>query len=134
MVAKAPGGKRVSRTLGVVSAVQWPSSFALAIFLPQRQQEWFVPLVIAVVGVHFVPLASVLRYRPDLDTAMALVAFAALYPLWAPAGPASPVGLLGAGAVLWVTALGQLTVEPSNEAAAADTLAPGARLPRDATP
>jgi hypothetical protein len=113
--SKSPIGKRASRAMGVVNAIQWLSIFALVVFLPKSYEKWFVALVIAIVGVHFVPLAVVLRYRPYYYTAIALIALSVLYPMLATLGPASPVGLLGAGAILWVTALGQLTANPSIE-------------------
>jgi hypothetical protein len=116
--AKSPGGKRASRAMGIVNAVQWLSIFALAIFLPKGYEKWFVPLVIAIIGIHFIPLAIVLRYHPYYYTALALLALAVLYPMLALLGPASPVGFLGAGAILWVTALGQLTANPSIEGTA----------------
>jgi hypothetical protein len=113
--AKSPSGKRASQAMGVVNAIQWLSIFALAIFLPKSYETWFVALVIAIIGIHFVPLAVVLHYRPYYYTAFALMALAVMYPMLAPLGPASPVGFLGAGAILWVTALGQLTANPSIE-------------------
>jgi hypothetical protein len=116
--AKAPSGKRASRAMGIVNAVQWLSIFALALFLPKGYEKWFVPLVIGIIGIHFIPLAIVLRYRPYYYTALALLGLAVLYPLLASLGPTSPVGFLGAGAILWVTALGQLTANPSIEGTA----------------
>jgi hypothetical protein len=107
--AKLPAGKRSNRVLGIVNGVQWLCIFAAAVFLQAfGYSQWFVACVILIVGLHFIPLAAALRYPPYYYTAVALVALAVLFPLLSAAGPKSSVGLLGAGVILWVTALGLL--------------------------
>jgi hypothetical protein len=107
--AKLPTGKRSNRVLGIVNGVQWLCIFAAAALLQMfGQSQWFVVCVILIVGVHFIPLAAALQYPPYYFTAAALVALAALYPRLTASGPQSPLGLLGAGVILWVTALGLL--------------------------
>ena len=65
-------------------------------------------MAISVVGLHFVPLAYVFRYPPHYVLAAALVGYAAAYPQVAAGGPADPVGFLGAGLLLWGSALWSL--------------------------
>jgi hypothetical protein len=108
LYAKTVEGKRASLVLGIVNVFQWSAIFALAALLPEAYAQWFVPIVIFVVGIHFIPLASVLRYRPYYLTAAAIASLAVLYPLLSAAGPASPAGVFGIGAILWATALGLL--------------------------
>ncbi|WKE66197.1 hypothetical protein PVT67_02830 [Gallaecimonas kandeliae] len=66
--------------------------------------QWLVPFALLVIGLHFLPLARLLRYRPHYLTGAALVLLALLVPVLA--GPASPLASLGAGLVLWLSALG----------------------------
>lgn len=107
--ARLPAGKRANRVLGIVNGVQWLCIFAAALLLQALgYSQWFVCAVIILVGLHFVPLAAALRYRPYYVTAAALVALGGIYPLLAAEGPRSPVGLLGAGVILWVTSVGLL--------------------------
>jgi hypothetical protein len=60
-------------------------------------------MVIAVVGLHFLPLARLFRYRPHLLTGLALIALAILAPL-ATGRPDNAWGPLGAGLILWASA------------------------------
>jgi len=69
------------------------------------QGAWVVPMAIAVIGLHFVPLAYVFRNPPHYVTAAALVLFALAYPQVAAGGPADPVGFLGIGLILWASAM-----------------------------
>ena len=109
---KSADGKRSSIVLGVVNALQWVFIFLLAAVLPKANAHWFIPGVIFIVGVHFVPLALALRYRPYLYAAAALLLLAASGPWLSSVSPASPLGALGAGVILWLTALYQLVVTP----------------------
>ncbi len=110
---QSPEGKRSSMVLGLVNAAQWILIFLFAAVLPKAHTHWFVPGVIFIVGLHFVPLAFALRYRPYLVAAGALVALAALGPWLAAVSPASPLAALGTGIILWLTALHQLVVKPA---------------------
>lgn len=105
-------GKRSSAVLGVVNGLQWAFIFLLAAVLPKAWAQWFIPGVILIVGLHFIPLAIALRYRPYLYSAAAFVLLAASCPWLLAVSPESPLGALGAGVMLWLTALYQLAVEP----------------------
>ena len=65
--------------------------------------EWQAAAVMAVVGLHFLPLAVAFGYRPHLVSGGALTVWALSYP-WLLAGPMSPAGLLGAGVILLASA------------------------------
>ena len=66
--------------------------------------EWQAAAAMAVVGLHFLPLAFAFGYRPHLVTGAALTAWALAYPWLCAAGPIAPAGLLGAGTILFASA------------------------------
>jgi hypothetical protein len=65
---------------------------------------WDIPFIVLVVGAHFLPLGRLFKRPSHYVTAVAMMLFAAAYPYIA-GGPQSPVGLLGAGLILWASAL-----------------------------
>ncbi|HTC53541.1 MAG TPA: hypothetical protein VK700_16520 [Steroidobacteraceae bacterium] len=65
---------------------------------------WDIPFIILVIGAHFLPLAHLFRRPGHYLTGMAMVLFAVVYPFTA-AGPRSTLGPLGAGLILWASAL-----------------------------
>ena len=104
--AGTPEQKRADRIFHTVNAGQWVLILVLGNVLANiGQGAWVVPMAIAVIGLHFVPLAYVFRNPPHYLTAAALVVFALVYPRLAAGGPADPVGFLGIGLVLWASAL-----------------------------
>lgn len=65
-----------------INAGQWIAIFVLGNALKWLGLgAWFIPMVIAVVGLHFLPLARLFRYRPHQLTGGALIALAILAPL-----------------------------------------------------
>ena len=66
--------------------------------------EWQAAAAVAVVGLHFLPLAAAFGYRPHAVTGVALTAWALAWPWLFAAGAAAPAGLLGAGAILFASA------------------------------
>jgi len=58
--------------------------------------------------VAIVPLAVIFQYRVHYITGLALIMLAVVYPFVAVGGPASAVGPLGAGLILWLSAIGAL--------------------------
>jgi hypothetical protein len=66
---------------------------------------WIMPMIIFVVGVHFVLLAKVFGTVTHAVTGIVMMGFAVTYPFLATQGPTSPIGLLGAGLILWTNAL-----------------------------
>ncbi len=103
--ADLPSARRRRRLFNWINAGQWLLIIAVGNFLAFLDlSRWVVPSIIGLVGLHLLPLASVLRYRPHYLTGAALLLLAVSYPLLASGGPVSSVGPLGAGTVLWLSA------------------------------
>jgi hypothetical protein len=66
--------------------------------------EWQAAAAMAVVGLHFLPLAVAFGYRPHLVSGAALTVWALSYPWVLSGGPMAPAGLLGAGVILFASA------------------------------
>lgn len=73
---------------------------------------WDIPFVILIIGAHFLPLAHLFKRPTHYVTGVALVLFAVAYPFVA-GGPQSTVGPLGAGLILWASALWALAASLS---------------------
>jgi hypothetical protein len=114
--APTPQARRVARIFHWVNGGQWVLILVLANVLNNiGLGAWLVPMVIAVVGLHFLPLAAVMRYRPHYVSGLAMLLLAVVFPLVADGGPRSGVGPLGAGRVLWASALVALTAGSQGE-------------------
>ena len=86
--ATGPRRKWLGFTLVVAAeavAISWVAS-ALA---RAGHEDWIAAGVILIVGLHFVPLARVFRYRPYALTGLALVVVGGVLPWILPAGPSS---------------------------------------------
>lgn len=92
-----PEAKQRARRFHWINAGQWIAIFVLGNALKWLGLgAWFLPMVMTVVGLHFLPLAGLFRYRPHLLTGVALVGLAILAPLatgrpdkaWGPWAPA----------------------------------------------
>lgn len=111
----SPERRRAKRIFNIVNAVQWTVIVVLAQVLRHTGHEvWIMPMAIGIIGLHFYPLAVLFRNPTHYLTGSAMLALAILYPLLA--GPASPIGLLGAGIILWLSAAWSL--RPGRMAAA----------------
>lgn len=103
--ADSPESRRASRIFNIVNAVQWISVFVVATLLSNfGYREWIIPAIILIVGLHFIPLAVGFNVPRHYLTGAALILLAVVYPFIAATGPASPVGCLGAGIILWLSA------------------------------
>lgn len=101
-----PERRRMKRVFNIVNAAQWIVIFVLAqVLIHAGLSAWIIPMGMAIIGLHFLPLAYVFRHPAHYVTGVAMVAFAALYPLVAAGGPTAPVGFLGAGLILWLSAI-----------------------------
>lgn len=77
-----PEAKQRARRFHWINAGQWITIFVLGNALKWLGLgAWFIPMVIAVVGLHFLPLTGLFRYRPHLLTGVALVDLAIVAPL-----------------------------------------------------
>jgi hypothetical protein len=102
--AQTPERLHAKRVFNIVNAGQWIVIVILVQVLNNTGKgAWIIPMAMAVIGLHFLPLAHVFKHPSHYVTGIAMVALAALYPLVA-GGPTAPVGLLGAGLILWLSA------------------------------
>ena len=105
-----PRAKRIARVFNWVNAGQWVLILVLGNVLRNvGLGDWILPMIIAVVGLHFLPLAAVMGYRPHYVSGAAMLLLAALFPFVASAGPQGAAGPLGAGLILWASAVFGLT-------------------------
>ena len=102
---QTPQGKRIGRIFHLINAGQWVAIFVLGNILANKGWGmWFFPMVIFIVGLHFIPLAHLFSAPAHYVTGAAMMALAVIYPFVAPGGPADPIGPLGAGLILWASA------------------------------
>jgi len=105
-----PGQHRRQRWFHIINAGQWLVILIVGNVLANLGLgSWVIPAVILIVGVHFLPLATVFSNAVLYATGAAFILLAGIYPFIAPGGPADPVGCLGAGFILWLSALAALT-------------------------
>lgn len=111
-MAQTPERRRLVRIFNIVNAAQWTLILGLAFLLTRLGHgAWIIPVTIGVIGLHFLPLAYAFRNPPHYLTGAALIALAVLYPQLAAGGPTSPLGFLGAGIILWLSAAWALRPE-----------------------
>jgi len=101
-----PERRRIDRLFHIVNGVTWTVIVIAGNVLDNTGHgAWVIPMAIFVLGLHFLPLARIFRNPPHYVTGAALLALAVLYPSLARGGPSDPIGFLGAGLVLWLSAL-----------------------------
>ena len=66
--------------------------------------QWQMAAMMAVVGLHFLPLAKAFGYRPHIVTGLAMTGWALGYPWFGAAGALAPIGPFGAAAILFASA------------------------------
>jgi len=86
----------IGEGVGILLAVNVAVNVGLA--------QWQAAAAMAVVGLHFLPLAFGFRYPPHLVSGSALTVWALSYPWLFAAGPMAPAGFLGAAAILLASA------------------------------
>jgi hypothetical protein len=107
--ADSPESKRAGRIFNIVNAIQWTLVFVVATVLSRAgHKEWIIPSIILIMGIHFFPLAVAFKVPRHYATGTAMTLLAIFYPLLSSAGPTSPVGCLGAGIILWASAVAAL--------------------------
>ena len=108
--------RRKSRLFNLVNFAQWAVIFLVAsVFTQIGYTKWILPMVMLIVGLHFLPLARLFAYRPHYLTGAALILLACVYPIVARDGPASAVGALGAGLILWLSAVWAISPSRSQQ-------------------
>jgi hypothetical protein len=97
--------RRTSRLFNLINIGQWVVILIGANVLNNTGLgAWDLSFIILIVGAHFLPLAHLFKRPSHYVTGLAMMLFAVGYPYIA-AGPQSTVGLLGAGLILWASAL-----------------------------
>jgi hypothetical protein len=105
-LAETPVQQRRQRWFHIVNAGQWVMILIVGNVLANLGLgSWVIPAVILIVGLHFLPLAWLFSNTVLYATAAAFIALAGVYPFVASGGPADPVGCLGAGLILWFSAV-----------------------------
>jgi len=109
----SPSRRRADRLFNIVNAGQWVVIVVGANVLANiRMAEWIIPFAMLVIGLHFLPLARIFANPPHYLTGGALILLSIAYPLLLPDGPGDPAGCLGAGLILWASALSAATANP----------------------
>jgi hypothetical protein len=112
-LAQTPETRRRSRYFNLINGAQWIAIFVVAFTLAKTGLgTWILPSIILIVGLHFLPLARLFGYRPHYVTGAALILLAIAYPRLADDGPASALGALATGVILWLSAI--VAISPSS--------------------
>lgn len=102
----SPARQRVGRLFNIVNAAQWVVIVVgVNVLANIGLRDWGIPFAILVIGLHFLPLAHIFSNPPHYVTGGAMMLVAVSYPFLLPGGPSDPVGALGAGLILWGSAL-----------------------------
>jgi hypothetical protein len=123
--ANSPANKKTSRNFNIVNAAQWILIIIAANVLSNLgHQAWIIPSIIFIVGLHFLPLGWVFKYSRHYITGAAMILLAVIISLVSTTGPLNSIGCLGAGIILWMSAIGALMSKPSSNSdhAASDQL------------
>jgi hypothetical protein len=116
--AASPKQKRSDRIFNIINAGQWVVILVAGnVLVNMGLSSWVIPCAIFIIGLHFLPLGHFLSNPPHYVTGGALMVLAVFYPLLAADGPASPIGCLGAGLILWGSALWALKAKNPFKAA-----------------
>jgi len=108
----SPHRRKVKRLFLIINTIQWISiSIGLIVLANIGQGAWSIPLVILVMGLHFLPLAHVFANPPHYLTGFAIIVIALTYPFLFHGGPINPIGCLGTGLVLWASAFWALRTQ-----------------------
>jgi hypothetical protein len=102
----SPERRRINRLFNIVNAGQWVLILiGVNVLNNMGLAAWAVPFAILIIGLHFLPLARLFNNPPHYVTGGLMILFAIAYPLLIPGGPSDPIGCLGAGLILWSSAI-----------------------------
>ena len=111
--AESPAKRRTDRLFHLVNGGQWLLILIVGNVLANvGRSAWVLPAAILIIGLHFLPLAAIFANPAHYVTGGVLVALALAYPFLATGGPRDPIGCLGAGLILWGSALWALMDHP----------------------
>lgn len=109
-LAETPAQQGRQRWFHIINVGQWVLILIVGNVLANLGfGAWVIPAVILIVGLHFLPLAWLFSNSVRYATAAGFIVLAVSYPFFAAGGPADPVGCLGAGLILWLSAVMGLT-------------------------
>lgn len=102
---------RTRRKFLAINAIQWVAIvITVNTLVNTNHRAWLAAAIILIAGLHFIPLAAIFQYWIHYITGLALILLAVVYPFVAAGGPASAAGPLGAGIILWLSAISALFV------------------------
>jgi hypothetical protein len=105
-LTESPEQQRRQRWFHIINVGQWVVILIVGNVLANMGLgSWVIAAVILIVGLHFLPLAALFSNPVLYATGTAFILLAVIYPLMAVGGPADPLGCLGAGLILWLSAL-----------------------------
>lgn len=109
-IADSPQKKRADRLFHFVNAGQWIAILVAGNILANiGRSDWVIPAAMFIIGLHFLPLGKLFANPAHYVTGAALMVLSLAYPEYAAAGPADPIGCLGAGAILLTSGLWAVT-------------------------
>jgi hypothetical protein len=112
----SPAQQKAGRIFNIVNVTQWIVILVVGNVLANiGLSRWVIPVAIFIIGMHFLPLAYVFANRYHFITGSGLIVLSIAYPFLAPGGASDPVGCLGAGIILWISALWAIMVDPAAE-------------------
>lgn len=78
-VVRSPEGDRIDKAMGMLNSVTHPVwMLGMVALLILGQGRWVMPLMVFVIGVHFLPMARILNRWIDYPMGLLMVAFAIL--------------------------------------------------------
>ncbi|MDE2430672.1 MAG: hypothetical protein KGM99_18290 [Burkholderiales bacterium] len=101
-----PEKKKKDRIFNIVNAGQWVLIFIVGnVLINLGYGQWFFVAAMVIIGLHFFPLARLFSYFPHYITGLAFIAWAFSFPYIQGFNPQNPLGFLGAGLILWTSAV-----------------------------
>lgn len=101
--------RQTDRRFRQINTAEWLLIIVSAnVLINLGKPEWVVVSIMFIVGLHFIPLAFLFRHKAHHILGVALMGWALLYPALLTHGPADVLGCLGAGLILWTSALHSL--------------------------
>ncbi|MFZ6710074.1 hypothetical protein [Undibacterium sp. TC9W] len=98
----SPAAQMAGRLFHVINAAQWVIILVGGNVLANMGlAEWVTPFAMLIIGLHFLPLASVFKVPGHFRFGLVMSVFAVAYPFVFSEGAADPYGCLGAGLLLW---------------------------------
>jgi hypothetical protein len=102
---RQPDSPSHNRAFGWINALQWIAVFIVVQILTRLHLDAYTVSAIAgIVGLHFLPLATLFKNRLHYVTGSAMVAWAAGTALFAPPQQMQGDAAMGAGVILWASA------------------------------